>query len=141
MLFADNRLSCSLFARCPLPAVPGTFYCNLHLRAMVDLAVRFNLDPVTKAANRQVHRSQPAYDLDLNAASEADIGQLRVLSDMYENPQENWIVETEFLVVKGLLPVIWSISIAVLMAGLCSTLRSSIPISRSQTLGSRSDVT
>ena len=89
MLFTDNRLSCSLFARCPLPAVPGTFYCNLHLRAMVDLAVRFNLDPVTKAANRQVHRSQPAYDLDLNAASEADVGQLRVLRNMYEkSPRE-----------------------------------------------------
>ena len=113
MLFTDNRLSCSLFARCSCPAVTGTFYCDFHLRRLVELTLHYSPGKAKHARPIKRHTLviSPQCELVLDRASPADLLALQTLRTMYRNPKKNWLIDFEFCTVKGLAPVIWSVSV------------------------------
>ena len=113
MPLTDGRLSCSLFAKCACPAVRGSFYREVHLRRMVQLAVRYNLELYIQldCDKMRMLLATVQYKLTVSDASSDDLAQIKALSSTYANPRNNWVVDFEFHIVEGLSSIIWSVSL------------------------------
>lgn len=90
----DGKPMCG-WKSCPLPRSPRSKYCKYHSEGLTQILLKH------AGQGQQIQPSKPGVQWELRSTAEHKVALKLLKGYLVDSPHENWIIDCEFITVKG----------------------------------------